>query len=1050
MASNWRYIRRRARNVCLTVLFAALVVYVGAEAGTSGARTGAKAATQGAAPVHRTGELTSLRTATSNTFQLSNGTRELVAYDHAVNFRSGGRWQPIDTNLVKAADGSWSPAASPVPLSLPSSLAGRSVSIGSGADKLSFSLDGAAPSEGAVAGAKARTYSHVMPGVSVSYSAALNGVHELLTLANRSTPNVYAYKLSHGAGLHASLLAGGGVLFRDSSGKTVYTLAAPTVDDSAPGHRPVSAPVHYELSANGAVLSLVIDKAWLSAARRVFPVIVDPDVYYGEAADCTLASEAYASTSLCGGRLYVGATSESPHSVGRALLRFDVSDIPADAVIVNSGLKLWFEGVEESSGTIEVEAFPLSRSFTEDATWNTYDGTHSWTTPGGDFSPTLAGRQTMRPEWAGGWVTIGFDPLVEQWIQHPSSNDGIVLKAHSESTVGYDAFVQTDDGEGLGEPNMDIVYAPRTGISEGNAVIGDELAGGAEVAVNAANGNAIVSSPDVNYEGEGYKTTLSRYYNSLDENMGGSSFGVGWSLGMGNDTLLYPSWWDGSYLFREPGDALSRFDPVPAAPGTVSQDELTYAAPSGVGATLVVNEDGTRTMTFSETGDEWKFDSSGNGFPQEIVEPEGAGNTVSLEYDESQLSHLADTHGHELTIPRSYSTGHVTTIKGTGSKTWTYSYNGSDQLTKYESAEHEETTYKYNAEGQLDEIADPSGTYVISYESYYPYRAISLRRLVDGSFSEAGSEDEIESYEYKTPEAPACDTETDALETVVTTQPGAGTETYCFDAADKVTNWVGPEEEETEDPSLSETEQPLAEGVEMSDTEDDGEEESESLSGFRPAFSPGRREIIGRGTARGNANALVVGTAVPGRTFDAKGTSGSWIYGRLYTYVNKCVWVQSEHTKTTSSKVVNTCSASKGIPTKSYASLINCDTCNETSGTTLVAKENEKAELVNTRVPVYANVQPYASTEQAHELFTYVNTVEGGKAKHIDWRYITRSGKYALVAVKLKEASKAAHLPAGSHQWAFIERKYLPSDEALCGGTSKAPKKHPSWPHVCK
>jgi hypothetical protein len=33
---------------------------------------------------------------------------------------------------------------------------------------------------------------------------------------------------------------------------------------------------------------------------------------------------------------------------------------------------------------------------------------------------------------------------------------------------------------------MDIVYAPRTGISEGNVVLGDELSGGAEAAVNAA------------------------------------------------------------------------------------------------------------------------------------------------------------------------------------------------------------------------------------------------------------------------------------------------------------------------------------------------------------------------------------------------------------------------------------------------------------------------------------------------------------------------------------------------------------------------------------
>jgi YD repeat-containing protein len=793
-----------------------LGVYAGVDAGTSGARTAAKAAAQGSSPARRVRELTSLRTATSDTFQLSDGTRELVGYDHAVNFRgAAGGWQPIDTSLVEAADGSWQPVASSVPFSLPSSLAGEPVSIGTGSTQLSFSLEGAGPSEGAASGAKGRTYPDVMPGVSVSYGAVLNGVHEVLTLADASTPSVYTYKLSYGADLHASLAAGGGVVFRDPSGKTVYMLAAPAVSDSSSvGQRPASAPIHYQLSADGSVLSLVLEKAWLSDPKRVFPVKVDPDVYYGEAADCTIASASYANTSLCSGRLYVGANSETPHSVGRALLRFDLSCIPHDSVILNSGLKLWFEGVKDSKGTVEVEAFPLSRNFTDGATWNTYDGTHSWTTPGGDFSSSVAGRQTMLPEWASGWVTVGFSPLVEQWVQHPSSNDGILLKAHSESTVGYDSFVQTDNGEGLGEPNMDIVYAPRTGISEGDIVLGDELAGGAEAAVNAANGNLLVSNPDVDYEGEGYETKLSRYYNSMDEDMAGSSFGAGWLLSMGNDTLLYPNWWDGSYTFHAPTDGVSRFDPAPPASGTEAPDDISYTAPNGSEATLAVHEDGTRTMTFPETGAEWKFDNSGAGFPQKIIETEGASNTISLGYHESELSHLADSHGDELTIPRNHSTGHVTKIEGSGGKTWTYSYNASHQLSEYENPTKEKTTYTYNSNGLLGKIQDASGTYVISYESSDPHRVLSLRHLVNGTVTEVGSEDEITSYEYKTPESPTCNPTTDAAETTVTYSPGGATENYCFNAEDHVTGPKSASEKEAEEsPETTETQEEVAAGT---------------------------------------------------------------------------------------------------------------------------------------------------------------------------------------------------------------------------------------------
>ncbi|HUB35839.1 MAG TPA: hypothetical protein VL972_03380, partial [Solirubrobacteraceae bacterium] len=107
-----------------------------------------------------------------------------------------------------------------------------------------------------------------MPGVSVAYGAALNGVHETLTLSSASAPSVYAYKLSYGPSLRASLAPGGGVVFRDQSGKTIYTLPAPTVADSSTGRRPVTAPIHYQLNASGSTLSLVLEKAWLSAPQR--------------------------------------------------------------------------------------------------------------------------------------------------------------------------------------------------------------------------------------------------------------------------------------------------------------------------------------------------------------------------------------------------------------------------------------------------------------------------------------------------------------------------------------------------------------------------------------------------------------------------------------------------------------------------------------------------------------------------------------------------------------------------------------------------------------
>lgn len=172
---------------------------------------------------------------------------------------------------------------------------------------------------------------------------------------------------------------------------------------------------HYELADGGHLLELVLSKAWLEDPGRVFPVMVDPDVYVGEASDCTIASGVYANTSLCGGSLDVGV-SEGASSVSRSLLSFDLDSIPRDSQILSSSLALGFEDEHASEAPIEVEVEALTRGFTQAATWDSFNGSEAWSAAGGDYQSPFAGRQTILPEWREGWVSFGFSPLVEHWV----------------------------------------------------------------------------------------------------------------------------------------------------------------------------------------------------------------------------------------------------------------------------------------------------------------------------------------------------------------------------------------------------------------------------------------------------------------------------------------------------------------------------------------------------------------------------------------------------------------------------------------------------------
>lgn len=793
-----------------------------------------------AAGVTTVRELPALRTENSVTYLRSDGSRLLRIADHPINMKRNGSWTPIEDRLVKAADGSWGPASSPVPVALPGSLRGNAVRIGSGPTVLSLALQDGEGGTGVTDRAE-RTYAGVMPGVDVSYATTPQGVRETLTVADRSAPSEYRYALGLPPGSHAVAEAGGALAVRDAGGRTVYTIAAPTIADSSKVAIPSVRPVHYALNAQGTMLTLVVDKAWLADPSRVFPVKIDPDVYFGAIKDCTIANGEYENAELCGGTLYLGHGAEEDISA-RLVLDYDLSSIPTGSQILSSSIALWLRNMRNGT-SIPVDAYALTRGFTGGVTWNKYDGEHAWSSPGGDYSESPAGSTVLKSEFEGGWVSVGLSPQIEQWVREPSANFGIVLKAHDETIDNVAELVQTGAETGEGEPDINVIYEPKLGDDGGSdrMLTTQEIGEAGETAqVNVANGNLLLSSPDVSYgEGE-YETSLTRSWNSLDDELVTSSFGDGWRLNMGEDTLLYPAWWDGSEVFHEPVGMYTRFDRDPGADGSPSEGDLAYNTPAQSDLTLIRHEDGTRTLTFNETGVKWEFDASENGFPQEIIDPNGAENTISLTYTSSRLTGVSDTHGNSLTLTRAPTGPNDITKISQGEEAWEYGYESGD-LSTVKAPGGSETHYTYGSGGLITKIVNPSGTYVISYDSQL--RATEIRKLVNGTVTTPGSEDETTELSYKAPEGPLCSTERDAGETVVTYGPGESTpSTYCYNAAGEETAFSGEEgaaeeeasefEEQPTPPSCYDTERYCGGEDPPGENEEFEEEESGGLSAF--------------------------------------------------------------------------------------------------------------------------------------------------------------------------------------------------------------------------
>lgn len=856
----WDWFRGRGL-VVLGVVLAAVAALTGVLTATSSGAGAGAAEQSGSSGAKVVRELPELRTATSDTDLLSDGSHAQRVYSHPINFRVGRAWHPVEDRLVRAADGTWQPSASPVPISLPTSLGRGPVAVGPTGRRFAFSLEGASTAEGTATGTK-RTYADALPGVSAAYVASPGSVRETLTLGSASAPTTYRYKLTLSSGLRAQLAHGGGLTITNAAGKRVYWLAAPTVTDSSTsrGFRSRS-PVHYELSGDGSVLSLILDSAWLKDPKRTFPVAIDPEVYYYEDEDCAIINGDLANAQECGGPLFIGADSESPQHVARTVAHFDLSCIPTDVNVLRSRLALW-EAWHVGESPLNIQAVALTHSYTDDVTWNNSGYETPWGTAGGDFEATPIGQQTVKPENELEYLSWGITPQVEHWIQEPSSNHGLLLKAENETTPTYYAFEHTDNPESNPEPFVEVIYEPRLGDPENQTLIDQPLGNGGTAGVNVVNGNLNVTNPDVRYEAEGYETELSRSYNSQDDVLPGAALHE-WRLGPAEDTSLFHTAWDGSNVIIQPDGSDLRFDREPAGDGEPEAGDRAFSSHFEPSKTLVEHEDGSRALKDSESETEWDFDN--DGFPEKVVDPKGEGNMLSLSYTSEELTGASDTHGHSLTMTRDPYSGYITKIESTTSEEWKYTYDENARLASYKGPEGHEAKYGYfNSDDFLKYIEDPDGTVVIAYDE--ANRVTSVRKLVNGSISTPGSEDQVTTFAYDPPESPICNAETDVGQTVVTRTPGEeAPTTYCYNAIGHVTGYSGPlaeaEEEATE--GLEEQEEiPESTCYEDSDFpekycggEDPGAENTEGESeGFAPLVTkvPPDLEPIDYGIADNN------------------------------------------------------------------------------------------------------------------------------------------------------------------------------------------------------
>lgn len=737
------------------------------------------------------GEVVGERTRTSRTYLRVGGTatdRITRVYAGSVNYRArSGDWLPIDNALVSTTGG-YRNKASWFDVELPDRLAGQEVAVAEGGDRVAFSLRGA-DARGSVDGS-AIEYRAAFPDVDVRYEVKADWLKELVVLKSPSARRSFVFDLKLSKGLVPEL-SGGAVVLRDRGGAVRMALGAPFMID-ADGSE--SRAVRFALAKAGGEweLTMTADNAWLDAAGRAYPVTIDPQVFPGAQADCTINQSSPWSDACSASTLSVGGTSLSQR---RSVLRFDIAGaVPFGSTVTNAalGMKLQSQTVSEA---MTVKLHRLNTAFYSSASWNA-----PWATPGGDFPttadcascPLVGGASTGAGTQPGSHAYWSITALVGAWATGALPNHGMLLKADPLTGSGNVATFGSNESSFGSQPFIDTTYQPpaRTGEYPQATLESQVLTDRSGFGVNVANGNLLLANSDLEIAGTGLDLVIDRHYNGLSQLTG--SLGRGWSLSTGQDVRL--------------SDAGSKTT-VQATSGELLVFDRnvggSYTSPPGLHASLkrVVPEqepcspDGYCPeylppffeLTDHASGGVMVFTSSQSGGQERLLEQRDRyGNRIKFSYSGGKLTSIFDTQGRTVTVTQA--NGRITRLNDLTGRYMQYGYDTQGRLETYTDGAGKLTRYAYDTANRVKSITTPVGNVtLIMYESTTG-RVKTIVRTTDAAHT-TGPKTTFDYYAAGTAPCAAGQTKTVVSDPLAATSPGH-TVTYCGDTLGRVVKRV--------------------------------------------------------------------------------------------------------------------------------------------------------------------------------------------------------------------------------------------------------------------
>lgn len=176
--------------------------------------------------------------------------------------------------------------------------------------------------------------------------------------------------------------------------------------------------------------------------------------YAGNADTSLVQSDANNSAYYSDSALRLGAQQSNS-----ALIRFDLSLIPQDALVTGATLQVY--ATSASGANFTVSAYTVLRNVTMDqVTWNQAASGNAWSTPG--CNNTTSDRlgvaeSSVDTAGTGLWYAVDLTSLVGDWLSGETANNGVLL-AQTDSVVGMVNLASAENATIAWRPQLVVRY----------------------------------------------------------------------------------------------------------------------------------------------------------------------------------------------------------------------------------------------------------------------------------------------------------------------------------------------------------------------------------------------------------------------------------------------------------------------------------------------------------------------------------------------------------------------------------------------------------------